>query len=203
LLVGFIAKASIEAKQATLQQKEAKLSKRQRAVAEMEDHAKYFQSLPESVHTQTQVRKKMLLADPGLDFELTTKMNDVGLHPKNNYNREKYQKRPPVHQYAVIGDPLEYGMDFALNETETHEKYRGHDFARTAPVYIERRKPQPMPLDSNGVPINIRAMYGSKVIDELFSDKKAVERVKADIEQEALKRKRIYKHVRIVNLQQP
>lgn len=169
---------------------EKQVTERQRLLADMESRARYFRSLPPSLNTNDQVSKKILLADPGLDFELTKKMNTVGYPEKNDYNREKNRVRPPVHKYAVIGDPLEYGMDFSLYHTETQEKYNApkalgqqHIFhrnvVRDCPSTLAPRTRAP-----GEMPANIKAIYGSRLIDQLFSDKEAIDRVKRGLEAE-------------------
>lgn len=167
----------------------------------MENRAKYFQEMPAKLMQNEQIKKKMLLADPGLDFELTKKMNKVGYAEKNAYNKDKHRQRPPVHKYAVIGDPLEYGMDFSLHQTETHEKYNG-----ITPTYdtsrfyrkLRQHKSAPAPTHKKGeIPANIRAMYGSQFVDRLFADKDAVDRVKQQMTHSATRRQR--KHEKVAN----
>lgn len=170
---------------------------RQIALSDMENRAKYFMRLPTSLSTKDQMKKKLLLANPGLDFELTKKMNDVGFDRKNDYNRDRHQPRPPVHKYSVIGDPLEYGMDFSLNKTETHEKYDtpkylGHQIQQQRPRVRDHYSAPATFKDDNpdGIPANIRAKFGSKIVDELFADKKAVDLVKERLSKEKAVRRR-------------
>lgn len=192
----------LAAREANHNAKSKHLDNRQAALTDMENRAKFFVQLPTTLHTKEQVKKKMLLADPGLDLELTKKMNAVGFETKNDYNRERNQARPPVHKYSVIGDPLEYGMDFSLHKTETHEKY-------DTPRQLEsptRRRPR-LPRDqrsapsvlhdnhSDGIPANIRAKFGSRLIEELFADQNAVDLVKERLAKEREGRRRRHEKV--------
>lgn len=168
----------------------------------MENRAKYYASIPSPLKQDHQLKKKMLLADPGLDFELTKKMNDIGYAEKNSFNKDKHRPRPPVHQYSIIGDPLEYGMDFSLHQTETKEKYAAYTLHRpdniryyrslrqhkSAPLVEEHGSIPPMLEERGSIPANIRAMYGSKLVDELFSDKLAVGRVRQRIDQDRIRK---------------
>ena len=168
----------------------------------MEDRAKYFQSMPNSLQKKDQMKKKLLLANPGLDFELTKKMNNVGYAEKNAYNKDKHRQRPPVHKYAVIGDPLEYGMDFSLHQTETHEKYNGilpnYDTTRHYRS-LRKHKSAPVPQNVKGeIPANIRAMYGSQIVEKLFADQAAVDRIKDQMSQDHVKRLRRHEKVRLI-----
>lgn len=202
LLNLFSAKTKLEEVTKEIAKEKNELSERQVALQTMEDRTKYFQSMPASLQKKEQVKKKMLLANPGMDLELTKKMNNVGYAEKSAYNKDKHRQRPPVHKYAVIGDPLEYGMDFSLHQTETHEKYNGVVPDIDIPRHyrsLRKHKSAPVPVvKKGGIPANIRAMYGSQIVDQLFSDHKAVDRVKEQMSQDQIKRLRRHEKVRLL-----
>lgn len=193
-----LAKDELIAEEKGIAQKKDELSGRLAAMADMEDRAKYYGSVPAPLKSQT-LKKKMLLADPGLDFEISKKINNVGYADKNTYNKDKHRQRPPVHKYAVIGDPLEYGMDFSLHQTETHEKYSGHTpHSDSARFYRSHRQPQSASVaveEKGTIPANIKAKYGSRFVEQLFEDEQAVERVKQLMANEKQRQQR--KHTKV------
>ena len=196
-----VAKMRLEAVQKDIKAKQDNLSDRQRAVLDMEKQARYYSSIPSSLHKGQQLQKKMLLADPGLDFELSKKMNDVGYAERNNYNKDKHREKPAVHKYAVIGDPLEYGMDFSVHQTETHEQFSKPSALSSQRFYRSLRQQQSAPAavtEKGAIPANIRAKYGSEFVEKLFADEEAVERVKQRMERELIRQQMRHKKVNII-----
>lgn len=198
-LLLFTAKQRIISDHSLLTKEQEGLTDRQKALQDMENRVKYFQTVPSSLHSKTQVKKKMLLAEPGLDFEVTKKMNNVGYPKHNDYNRDKRQVKPPVHKYCVIGDPLEYGMDFSLLKTETHEKYEAPKSLGEQPRYFRSLKKEysiPLANQKPGeIPANIRAFYGSQLVEQLLADKEAVERVKEQMNFDKIRKQRRHQKV--------
>ncbi|XP_067928771.1 uncharacterized protein [Watersipora subatra] len=192
------AKDQLEMEQSNIKAKQDKLGEREQAVMDMERQAKYYGSIPTPLQQNQQLKKKMLLADPGLDLELTKKMNDIGYAERNSYNKDKHRQRPPVHKYAVIGDPLEYGMDFSLNQTETHDKFDKPTQTTTNRHYRSLRQHKSAPAvasEPGSIPANIRARYGSKIVAELFADEEAVGRVKKRMNEELIRQRMPHRKV--------
>jgi len=74
------AKDQLQVAKEEIGKKEQELNNRQAALSDMEKRAKYYASVAPSLHKDEQLKKKLLLAEPGLDFELVNKMNNVGGH---------------------------------------------------------------------------------------------------------------------------
>ncbi|KAF6039966.1 hypothetical protein EB796_001726 [Bugula neritina] len=188
------AKDQLQVAKEQIGKKEQELNNRQAALSDMEKRAKYYASVAPSLHKDEQLKKKLLLAEPGLDFELVNKMNNVGYAKINTYNKDKHRERPPAHKYAVIGDPLEYGMDFSLHQTETHEKYKGHipisEQLRHHRSLRQYKSAPPTVLEKGAIPANIRAKYRSYLVDELFADQEAVDKVKHQLNEEKIRQQR-------------
>lgn len=193
-----VEKNQLAAAQSEIEAKQQHLNERQVAVTDMENRARYYGAMPSPLRRERQLKKKLLLADPGLDLELAKKMNNVG-YSENNYNKDKHRQRPPVHKYAVIGDPLEHGMDFSIHQTETHEKYSGHAPPSAERFYRSLRQHRSAPLVTvkGAIPANIKAKYGSKLVEELFADEQAVDRVKQQMEREMIRQQMRHQRVRI------
>ena len=107
------------------------------------------------------------------DLDHAEDINIVGLHGKN-YNRAKYQERPPVHQYSVIGDPMKLGMDFPLKETslaprvKKPHRHKGPDWLPKEHFMFP--KTEPKPTSAISLPPNIQHQFGTKICNAVLSD---------------------------------
>ena len=120
------------------------------------------------------------------DLEHTKEINKVGLNDRS-YNHEKYGRRPPIHQYSVIGSILQPGMDF--NETEKEElkgPYKKPE-VRKNPDWLRHEQylkdvAEKRHSESTGnfsgiqLPRNIQHKFGTKLCESLLSDKEKVDK---------------------------
>lgn len=123
------------------------------------------------------------------DLKGSKEINIVGLNENQSFNRDKYGEKPPVHNYSYIGDILRPGMDFPRRErTEIQMRNLGYGkgdlhgilAADTAPPQrggASARSPRKSSIE---VPQNIKHQFGSRVCDQLLSDKNAVEKTLRD-----------------------
>ena len=120
------------------------------------------------------------------DLEHTNEINKVGLNDRS-YNHEKYGRRPPVHQYSLIGHILQPGMDF--NDVEKEEVKvpyqkpvvkKNPDWLRYEDYFknTAQAKSQPDVQDFSGLqlPRNIQHKFGTKLCQSLLSDKEVIDR---------------------------
>jgi len=137
-------------------------------------------------------------------LRVAREMNYVGLNERNSYNRDKYGNRPPIHQYSLIGDVMRPGMDMMRrNKTELAFPARSRDrhiLEATEPRHASARTPS-SPHSVIQLPPNIRHQFGSRICDNLLSDKKLVN--KTITEQRELKEqlKRASKTLSVPELQ--
>ncbi|XP_052818976.1 uncharacterized protein LOC128244891 isoform X2 [Mya arenaria] len=119
------------------------------------------------------------------DLRGSHEINNIGLNENSNFNRDKYGKRPPVHNYTLIGDVLRPGMDFPRRErSEIQMRNQGYGSGdlrgilaeptqtKKAPA-LSARTPRREPMT---LPQNIKHQFGSKVCDNVFSDKDVVQK---------------------------
>ncbi|KAH3871201.1 uncharacterized protein LOC127868439 isoform X2 [Dreissena polymorpha] len=120
------------------------------------------------------------------DLYASNEINTLGLNNNQSFNRDKYGHKAPVHKYSLIGDVLRPGMDFPRRErTEIQMRNQGYGkgdmrgaLARSPPrigqvsAQLSRKPAELAPLV---VPPNIKHKFGSKVCDNLLSDKAVVD----------------------------
>lgn len=124
------------------------------------------------------------------DLKGAKDINILGLNERQSYNRDKYGRKPQVHNYTNIGDPLRPGMDFPRRErTEIQMRNSGYGMGDKRGVLassalppqtqapVSARCPRTTAID---VPPNIKHQYGSRVCDKLLSDKGVVEKTIRD-----------------------
>lgn len=120
------------------------------------------------------------------DIQGSKDINIVGLNTNQSFNRDKYGKKPPIHNYSYIGDILRPGMDFPRRErTEVQMRNLGYGtgdmngiLASVAAYTPSRgvgsaRSAKKATID---IPPNIKHQYGSRVCDKLLSDRDVVEK---------------------------
>ena len=117
-------------------------------------------------------------------------INIVGLNVNQSYNRDKYQPKPTVHNYSLIGDILRPGMDFPRRErTDVQMRNQGYGkgdlrgiLASPTPRQTRRasetvastsKEPKKSCID---LPPNIKHQFGSKECDKLLSNREVVDR---------------------------
>lgn len=126
------------------------------------------------------------------DLEGAKDINIVGLNKNQSYNRDKYGRQPPVHNYSLIGDLLKPGMDFLRRErTDVQMRNLGIGKGDCRGVLAEGNKPPSRSQQSRGpqsareaskqkavldLPPNIKHQFGSRVCDKLLSDSAVVEK---------------------------
>ena len=120
------------------------------------------------------------------DLEHTEEINKVGLNDRS-YNHEKYGRRPPIHQYSVIGSILQPGMDFNETEKEELKGPYGKPEVRKNPDWLRHEKylkdvAEKKNSESTGnfsglqLPRNIQHKFGTKLCQSLLSDKEKVDK---------------------------
>ena len=120
------------------------------------------------------------------DIKGSKDINIIGLNTNQSFNRDKYGKKPPTHNYSYIGDILRPGMDFPRRErTEVQMRNLGYGTGDMKGVLASisayspsrgpgsARSPKKAAID---IPPNIKHQYGTRVCDKLLSDKDVVEK---------------------------
>lgn len=135
-----------------------------------EDNIKGFPSAPSTRRSTTWYNET--------DIANAKALNNVGFRGVRtvNYNRDRYQPKPPQHRYALIGDPFAKGMDFNCAPSPCGPQPNASDanpsFSKTCQAENVRN-----PADNiegiDGmvqVPQNIRHQFGSNEVEQLLSD---------------------------------
>lgn len=121
------------------------------------------------------------------DREHAEEINNVGLNKTGSYNHDKYGKKPPTHNYSLIGNLLSPGNDFGYpqryspddallklnkqsNNVVTNEAIRLGFNSFDYPEQSQNKSKIKIK-----VPANIKHQFGSRVCEELLSDEKAFE----------------------------
>ena len=117
------------------------------------------------------------------DLNHSKDINITGLpDPGNytsNYNRDKYGRRVPVHQYSGIGDPMKTGMDFSekspapRRSMTTYERHRDPDWL-PRDAYMKQSKADQSELAIQ-LPPNIQHTFGSRICRSVLNDKDKVD----------------------------
>lgn len=120
------------------------------------------------------------------DIQGSKEINIVGLNTNQSFNRDKYGKKPPTHNYSYIGDILRPGMDFPRRErTEVQMRNLGYGtgdmngILASVAAYSPSRGPgsaRSAKKASIDIPQNIKHQYGTRVCDKLLSDRDVVEK---------------------------
>ena len=147
-------------------------------LSSLEDRAKFFK--PKAVELASKGSSSGLDSShssrwiSAKDLQHSEEINRVGLQ-NNSYNRQKYQRRPPVHQYSGMGDVFQPGMDF--NNNASFGVNPEPIVFNNPQEYWERRVGERLPLDKDNpikeavaLPQNIRHRFGSKVCAQVLSD---------------------------------
>ena len=118
------------------------------------------------------------------DIEHADQINQVGLSKKLNYDRQCHARKPPVHQYALIGDVMRAGeMEFPAIDSngQPQQTQSASPAARRASpnMYYSRLKAgQTTHLKQQKsviqLPPNIRHAFGSRICDNLLADPETV-----------------------------
>ena len=137
----------------------------------------------------------------GRDLEHASDINTVGLNHRGSYNRSKYGQKAPAHEYATIGNPIEFGMDFvAPNPTHPTTNYpqhrRGSQHAVPREAYmIKPKERHDLPKLAVEVPQNIQHMFGSRICANLLSDKEKVQTTIEEQKEREAQVKRTRRHI--------
>lgn len=70
----------------------------------LEDNSRYFKK---TVPVPQQEK-------PPTEKDFVKDMNAIGIGKTRGYNRDKYEKRPKVHNYELIGDPMRRGKEVTV-----------------------------------------------------------------------------------------
>lgn len=141
--------------------------------------------------------------------------NKIGLNKTNSFNRDKYGRKPPTHQYKLMGDVLRRPSKSApvsvmsLNQTprisdqiasrgqmngtvgdysqKRYAKWKERTNNRTLSPFLQSSAEM-----YGGIKLstNIKHKYGSNVCDELLNDECAVVQTMADIDRKDIREKR-------------
>lgn len=122
------------------------------------------------------------------DLKGAKEINSIGLNEHQSFNRDKYGPKAPVHNYSNIGDLLRPGMDFPRRErTEIQMRNLGYGTGDLRGVLATGMTPKiGSPRDRSprkstiNIPPNIKHQFGSRVCDQLLSDKGVVEQTIRD-----------------------
>jgi hypothetical protein len=176
--------------QRELEQRLKRTKDAEQQLAMLETHARYY---PKDISTDQHKPKpgEFIDARPHQwmteeDLGHTSDINVFGVNRKTkSFNRDKYEELPPVHNYALNGDILRPGMDFTEKKPQTSpleykevdgDMYNSH----YTNVYNHGRRRQ----NSNSaadlglavkLPVNIQHQFGTKVCQNLLSDKVEVQ----------------------------
>jgi len=117
------------------------------------------------------------------DLKGSKEINILGLNTNQSFNRDKYGRRPPIHNYSLIGDILRPGMDFPRRErTVIQMRNSGYGMGDLRGALVQETNPPPQRVQKSPapkpsvieIPPNIKHQFGSRVCDRLLSDEATV-----------------------------
>ena len=137
-----------------------------------EERARYFSSAvePPPRKDKDTLQKQ---SDPSKHLKEASLINDVGLQGSKAFNREKFRKRPPVHQYELMGDVLQVGMDLNSSyELDYTDPQVGKMLQKAGPKHGRRAVPvdKEQPKTAIYLPPNIKHQFGTKICNAVLAD---------------------------------